>query len=779
MSKAGNLADYFVGGATTSQHVVAKDDDHFHNTTYKLKRTRSVGILDDYIGTSQKLTSEDLVPDCAIDKINNASSHFSTSPTNSIKNDPALASPAPSNNSITSDNSVMTQFSLASQEGPELTEVEDPSIYHQTQQQQSHLTASNKNHIPSAQISSDGRILSLHDDTEMVYEPTRHVDYLSHNWKESDISKSWRYVILRRKDVANSARLENASWRTWAQARNNLKTFPPQELNWSKESDVTWLYGPLYKEHHESDALLEGETRAPKEQALKPLPPKQAVTSITSEARSSSGSASPSMDPHLKPILKKKTNVEKMISEASYARLQTLFDEHDTKGRSKGSPILEAGQPKHGLGSPSSSEYSPITNVTPKEHSRCSSPFSLSNDHHSSKEVVGESAKSVVSEQLSDSRPSIEQKERRIHFNMRVDQCQVKAGYGDHDIVHSDDYYDDDDDEYYDDDDDQVEDEYEDSDEDDGMEIAVLPQIRTDGVLSPALSNTSSHQGVKVFKTIELLPSTTLKTCSDDEDEENEYAVSHNTNTNRGYEFYYDYNRVYPTNSSSDSQAVQICDIPDDCRVESIPEELENYDYMSAPMSGSHNYYPTDATTTPASTSASSASTMKRSTSGNLSGSMGNIASQVQFQASQNLGSSSAKVNSKTFMFDEDNSDSDSGSNDDSYDDNDFLINAPPLSRTTSHTADFKISSSPATPATTVNKTVSGSTPSQISHSGGSYASLSEIASNGYRVPAKSAADMNELNKDFENLHPSQDQDDTNTSPSRLSQFLGTKKSWR
>ena len=65
-------------------------------------------------------------------------------------------------------------------------------------------------------------------------------------------------------DIANGVRLENASWRTWWQKRGKLKTVNPQKLNWSavvlssvyyeiqsfyrlKDSDVTWLYGPLHQ----------------------------------------------------------------------------------------------------------------------------------------------------------------------------------------------------------------------------------------------------------------------------------------------------------------------------------------------------------------------------------------------------------------------------------------------------------------------------------------------------------------------------------------------------
>ena len=70
------------------------------------------------------------------------------------------------------------------------------------------------------------------DDTAVSREPTRHVDYLSHNWKEEDIWSSWKHVVSRRKVYSNSPRLENASWRTWTKSMYRLKTVSPERLNW-------------------------------------------------------------------------------------------------------------------------------------------------------------------------------------------------------------------------------------------------------------------------------------------------------------------------------------------------------------------------------------------------------------------------------------------------------------------------------------------------------------------------------------------------------------------
>ncbi|WVO15415.1 hypothetical protein L204_103073 [Cryptococcus depauperatus] len=76
--------------------------------------------------------------------------------------------------------------------------------------------------------------------------PSICVDYLSHVWSEEDVWASWRNMTRHKHEIANGVRLENASWRTWQKQRNKLKTISPETLNWLKDSDVTWLYGPLH-----------------------------------------------------------------------------------------------------------------------------------------------------------------------------------------------------------------------------------------------------------------------------------------------------------------------------------------------------------------------------------------------------------------------------------------------------------------------------------------------------------------------------------------------------
>ncbi|KAH7120192.1 hypothetical protein B0J13DRAFT_568623 [Dactylonectria estremocensis] len=86
------------------------------------------------------------------------------------------------------------------------------------------------------------------DDSATKANPWRHVDYLSHDWKEEDIWSSWKYITTRRREYLNSSRLENASWRAWIKCKYKLKTVSPETLNWFKDCDVTWLYGPLQQD---------------------------------------------------------------------------------------------------------------------------------------------------------------------------------------------------------------------------------------------------------------------------------------------------------------------------------------------------------------------------------------------------------------------------------------------------------------------------------------------------------------------------------------------------
>jgi hypothetical protein len=70
------------------------------------------------------------------------------------------------------------------------------------------------------------------DDTAVRVQPSRHVDYLSHDWSEEDVWASWKHIVSKGGAYNDSARLENASWRSWAKKRSNLRTVPPETVKW-------------------------------------------------------------------------------------------------------------------------------------------------------------------------------------------------------------------------------------------------------------------------------------------------------------------------------------------------------------------------------------------------------------------------------------------------------------------------------------------------------------------------------------------------------------------
>lgn len=99
----------------------------------------------------------------------------------------------------------------------------------------------NVNRLPPSPIEGDSTstpastpdpLLHSEDDTAVRAEPSHHVDYLSHDWKEEDIWSSWRHIVEHRKVYGERSRLENASWRTWAKSQFKLKTVSPETLNW-------------------------------------------------------------------------------------------------------------------------------------------------------------------------------------------------------------------------------------------------------------------------------------------------------------------------------------------------------------------------------------------------------------------------------------------------------------------------------------------------------------------------------------------------------------------
>lgn len=688
--------EVFAGGATTSQHIDAEDDDHFNNTTFKLKRTRSIGLLDEFISPmerakreAEKQEQQQSIPiqslgpdDTNIDDPNDKPTH-NTSKSNDLNDHNA---PNDEQKTDENDEQELTKRVSASFTSPEF--------------------------IPL-------------DDTDIAIEPSRHVDYFSHQWDVSDISKSWRYVIQKRKDVANSARLENASWRTWAQRRTNLKTINPEELNWSKENDITWLYGPIVNDDPESDDEDDNHDHHEDHH-------KHSSNTVSSAVAGDISIPNPSMK-RKKGILKKRSVEDVMISHANLVKLEAMenrlkakkekqkeqlrkyyerthkrtpsneppeFDDFDAiseklntqyripSNQNSAVDLTNLNKSPNDLASLDTQSPSGISNTSADEMATNVSNLDLakkstndSNNYFSDSKSIGSGLK----------------RDRHIHFNDVVEQCiavdyieddQLNSDFDSEEVDDEEDYYDDDnstsnstlrgsnsymfsdpsssgansigDSEAEKEEADDEDDEDEDDDDDDGGFFLKVKSPSGTTSAPPlvnkekqkqeieeaqrqlAMEHTPSSQKTddtssistnssKVYRTIQLLPSTSLNYGSDEEssDEENPYtsSLSHNVNnsSSRGYDYYYDYNTVYTVdpahgiygNNKDDGNSPDVVDLPQDLakysNFDTLPSEQEgnqNPPIIDSQVISNNNYiYNNDSTThQPASSSDSNAS---------------------------------------------------------------------------------------------------------------------------------------------------------------------------
>lgn len=78
------------------------------------------------------------------------------------------------------------------------------------------------------------------------------IDYFQYNFEEIELHNCWK-IIHNANSINNSNiplstdidRLENISWRKWAKMKFELDEVKPEMVNWYKDCDITWLYGPL------------------------------------------------------------------------------------------------------------------------------------------------------------------------------------------------------------------------------------------------------------------------------------------------------------------------------------------------------------------------------------------------------------------------------------------------------------------------------------------------------------------------------------------------------
>lgn len=294
------------------------------------------------------------------------------------------------------------------------------------------------------------------DDTAVKREPTKQVDYFSHNWNEEDIWSSWRYVVAKRKSFSNSLRLENASWRAWTKNKYRLKTVSPDSVDWyahvpsallnpfpngyltfyrRKDHDVTWLYGPFQSG------------------SAKPLESDSASSAASQLSRSNSFS-------YKKPILKKRSLSEIMLQRSISS--STLMKQ-----------ATDALRAQH------SADRMPRR---PSLKDRAASDFVVS-----SRSVSQRASRSTTGlPSGSTSGPQTPCTKRHIHFNNKVEQCIAINKC-------SDDYY------------------CALSDGSSSDEDLLMMKSVSNGKTKPGYGRTPRNSFSSESKTIAMLPSTTLK----------------------------------------------------------------------------------------------------------------------------------------------------------------------------------------------------------------------------------------------------------------------------
>lgn len=523
-----------------SHAVDATDSSDFHQSSFALKRTKSMGLFDEFLPQDSETTNSS--------SINNETSvPTDVKPTNFIPND--TKSPT---------------ISIASYDSAGTCLKQSPSS------SPCSFTSQDSLETPD--------MLPIHDDSNLQHEPSRHVDYLSHNWKESDISTCWRNIVSHRRDVSNSVRLENASWRTWTKAKYGLRTIAPELVNWSKDCDVTWLYGPLYNPPanvYSHEHILHSSSSH-----------KNMVKAAAAAAAKTNG---------FKPILKKHQN--KIFSTPV-----------DLAGDSQNSQAdVEPTQVSKSKKKFSECDAKYVSTYL-RHHNYRHRPHTGQSDEKISQQINLQYSRSDLllrKPQISSSRlkfgkkPSQQPKERHIHFNNRVEQCiAVEENSSDSESILS--SMSSDNDDYiqrqrssphknrlvFRSSDRSEDDSEEDSDEDDN-EPGLFLMLRSNSTTSlhgrPGLSKLKSASMSDIPHSIAPLPATTLKSGIDEEEEEEHEKHGQNmiysmmaTNQRRKHNHYvgYDYNSIYEDHNMHTVAAINPKEIALPSSILNNPEEL-------------------------------------------------------------------------------------------------------------------------------------------------------------------------------------------------------------
>ncbi|KAJ3415198.1 hypothetical protein HDV05_005338 [Chytridiales sp. JEL 0842] len=195
--------------------------------------------------------------------------------------------------------------------------------------------------------------------------------------------------------------LENASWRKFFQIKFDLKTIDPATLNWQKDNDVCWLYGPFHT--YEPLAVLQAAYRDAEALSNAKESPRGRTTSDANGIHGATNGISAGKT-QLKSVLKRRAIPETLLNS---------FREGDLKTRSSSDPDLsrylrEGGSilPIASLGvAIGSNNQTPKTNYTTAPPAAPASSSSSSNSIPHTSSPLNPNASSSTSTSLSSSVP--------------------------------------------------------------------------------------------------------------------------------------------------------------------------------------------------------------------------------------------------------------------------------------------------------------------------------------------------------------------------------------
>ncbi|PYI08393.1 hypothetical protein BO78DRAFT_441855 [Aspergillus sclerotiicarbonarius CBS 121057] len=113
---------------------------------------------------------------------------------------------------------------------------------------------------------------AVRDDLVIEEDAKVNVDYLAHSWTYEDMWATRRHVRQINQGSLVRCRFENALWRAWLSSSRKSVRMPAAFIAWDKDSDITWLYGPLKSSRNSATPSDSSPAQSPRKPSLKRKP---------------------------------------------------------------------------------------------------------------------------------------------------------------------------------------------------------------------------------------------------------------------------------------------------------------------------------------------------------------------------------------------------------------------------------------------------------------------------------------------------------------------------